>query len=211
MDGSSNRQVGRAGVVFHNSEGDKVECMVRLDFPTTNNEVEYEALIARLDLAKAAGATSMVVYCNSQVVTSQVNGGYECKDERMKKYLEQVKGWVSNLHAKFIQIPREENKHADCLAKVASAEHMIIPNQVLSFIQNSPLIESISVQEIGSENDWMTPITFYLKDSVLPDGREAARRLTVQATQFVLIKDVLYKRGFSRPYLRCLPPRRQTM
>ena len=111
---------------------------------------------------------------------------------------------MSNLHVKFIQIPREENKHADCLAKAASAEHMIIPNQVLSFIQNSPLIESISVQEIGSENDWMTPITSYLKDGVLPDGREAARRFTVQATQFVLNKDVLYKRGFSRPYLRCL-------
>ena len=39
--------------------------MVRLDFPTTNNEAEYEALIARLDLAKAAGATNVVVYYDS--------------------------------------------------------------------------------------------------------------------------------------------------
>ena len=53
--------------------------MVRLDFPTTNNEAEYEALMAGLDLAKAARATGMVVYCDSQVVTSQVNGDYECK------------------------------------------------------------------------------------------------------------------------------------
>ena len=44
--------------------------MVRLDFPTTNNEVEYEALVAGLDLAKATRSTSMVVYCHSQVVTS---------------------------------------------------------------------------------------------------------------------------------------------
>ena len=29
--------------------------MVHLDFPTTNNEMEYEALMAGLDLAKAAG------------------------------------------------------------------------------------------------------------------------------------------------------------
>ena len=53
--------------------------MVRLDFPTTNNEAEYEALMAGLDLAKAVRATGMVVYCDSQVVTSQVNGDYECK------------------------------------------------------------------------------------------------------------------------------------
>ena len=50
-------------------------------FPTTNNEVEYEALIIGLDLAKVAGAANVVVYCDSQVVTSQVNGDYECKGE----------------------------------------------------------------------------------------------------------------------------------
>ena len=45
-------------------EGDKVECVVRLNFPTTNNEVEYEALVAGLDLTKVAGATSVVIHCN---------------------------------------------------------------------------------------------------------------------------------------------------
>ena len=63
-DGSSNKQAGGV-VVLHNPEGDKVECMVRLYFPTTNNEAEYEALIAGLDLTKAARAANMVVYCNS--------------------------------------------------------------------------------------------------------------------------------------------------
>jgi len=41
---------------------------------------------------------------------------------------------------------------------------------------------------------------------VLLDGKEAARKLKVQVARFVLIKDILYKRGFSRPYLRCLIP-----
>ena len=44
--------------------------MIRLDFLTTNNEAEYQALVARLDLAKAAGAKNMVVHCDSQVITS---------------------------------------------------------------------------------------------------------------------------------------------
>ena len=45
-----------------------------------------------------------------------------------------------------------------------------------------------------------------MKDGTLPDGKEATRKLKVQAAQFFLIKDVLYKRGFSRPYLKCLSP-----
>ena len=39
---------------------------------------------------------------------------------------------------------------------------------------------------------------------MLPDNKEATRKLKVQETWFVLIKDILYKKGFSRPYLRCL-------
>ena len=81
---------------------------------------------------------------------------------------------------------------------------MIALYNVLSFVQLAPLIDSINVQEIGFENDWTTPLVSYLKNGVLPDRKEAARMLKVQAAQFVLIKDVLYKRGFSRPYLRCL-------
>ena len=69
-DGSSNRHAGGASVVIQTPEGDKIECMIRLDFPMTNNEVEYEALVAGLNLAKAAGAQNMVVHCNSQVITS---------------------------------------------------------------------------------------------------------------------------------------------
>ena len=48
-DGSSNQHSGGASVVILTPERDKIKCMIRLDFPTTNNEVEYEALVAGLD------------------------------------------------------------------------------------------------------------------------------------------------------------------
>ena len=72
-------------MVIQTPEGDKIECMIRLDFLTTNNEAEYEVLVAGLDLAKAASAENMIIHCDSQVITSQVNGDYECRNERMKK------------------------------------------------------------------------------------------------------------------------------
>ena len=114
-------------MVIQTPKGDKIECMIRLDFPTTNNEAEYEALIVGLDLAKATGAENMIIYCDSQVITSQINSDYECRNNRMKKYLEEVKSRTSGLEVKFVQIPREENECADRLAKAASAEFMNAP------------------------------------------------------------------------------------
>ena len=81
---------------------------------------------------------------------------------------------------------------------------MITHGNVLSFVQLSPLIDSSEVQEIGSESNWTTIIASYLKDGILPNEKDAARKVKVRAARFVLIKDVLYKRGFSRPYPRCL-------
>ena len=131
MDESSNRQAVGASVVLISPKEDRIECMIRLEFHTTNNEAEYEALIVGLDLAGAARAENMVIHYDSQVITSQFNDSYECKSERMKKYLDEVKGRIGYLQIKFVQIPREEN---ECV--------MLIPNQVLSFIQTSSLIDN---------------------------------------------------------------------
>ena len=76
---SSNRQASGTGVVLRSPEGDEIECMICLDFPTTNNEARYEALVTGLDLIKEIGAVSAVIHCDFQVVTNQVNGDYECK------------------------------------------------------------------------------------------------------------------------------------
>ena len=78
-------------------EGDNIECMVHLDFLTTNNEVVHETLVVGLNLTKAVGVANVVFHCDSQVVINQVSRDYECKGERMKKYLEQVRRRVDDL------------------------------------------------------------------------------------------------------------------
>ena len=75
----------------------------------------------------------------------------------------------------------------------------------MSFVQVSSLVDDkMNVQEMNSENNWTTPLKAYLRSGILPDGKETARKLKVQASRFVIIRDVLYKKGFFRPYLRCL-------
>ncbi|XP_075649819.1 uncharacterized protein LOC142620315 [Castanea sativa] len=69
-DGSFNKRTEGAGVVLNTPEGDKIECMIHLDFTTTNNKAEYEALVSGLELAIVAGAKKAVVYSDSQIVAS---------------------------------------------------------------------------------------------------------------------------------------------
>ena len=57
------------------------------------------------------------------------------------------------MKAKIIQIPRRENEQANRLAKAASAENMTTLDNVLSFVQLSPLIDTIDVQEIDSDSN----------------------------------------------------------
>ena len=43
----------------------------------------------------------------------------------------------------------------------------------------------------------MTPIVAYLRDGRLPEERDEARKLRIKSAMYVLIDEVLYKRGFS--------------
>ena len=51
VDGSSTLHAGGIGVVLKSLEADTLKRKVRLHYQTTNNEVEYEALLKGLELA----------------------------------------------------------------------------------------------------------------------------------------------------------------
>ena len=134
----------------------------------------------------------------------QVNGTYEAKEERMKRYLNKVRRLTkkfSEVH--FVQIPKEENVETDTLAKEASVKELV---DEFEEVQYMPSIDLPEVQQIGGEESWMTPIIDYLKEGKLPQGRDEAHKLRIKSARYVLMDEVLYKRGFSQPYLRCLAP-----
>ena len=110
VDGSTTRHAGGIGVVLQSPEGDKLKYKVRLQYQTTNNEVEYKALFKGLELAKSLEAKSILVLGDSQLIMGQVNGIYEAKEERMRKYLSRVMRLRKIFEeVDFVQIPREEN------------------------------------------------------------------------------------------------------
>ena len=133
-----------------------------------------------------------------------MNGTYEEKEERMKRYLNKVRRLIKKFsEAHFVQVPREENMEVDTLAKKALVNELI---DKFDEIQYMPSIDLPEVQQIGGDENWMTPIVSYLKEGKLPQGRDEARKLRIKSARYVLMDEVLYKRGFSQPYLRCLAP-----
>ncbi|XP_075665447.1 uncharacterized protein LOC142635119 [Castanea sativa] len=129
---------------------------------------------------------------------------YETKENRMKKHLNKVKQLVKRFkEAIFVQLLREENMEADVLAKTSLAGGAM---DDYDQVQYMPSIDLPKVQQIEGEGNWMTPILDYVKDGKLPEDKDKARKLRIIAAKYVLIDEVLYKRGFSQPCLRCLAP-----
>jgi ribonuclease HI len=114
-----------------------------LDFPTTNNEVEYEAVLAGLTIAREVGALDIEIRSDSQVVVGQISGEFATQGGRLAKYLEKVHDLQSSFRTMTVtKIPRERNVQADALARAGSATDQEIARmkrQVL--VQPNPSID----------------------------------------------------------------------
>ena len=149
-------------------------------------------------------AKFILVLGDSQLIMGQVNGIYEAKEERMRKYLNMVTRLIKRFEeADFVQILREENVKADTIMKEALANESMDKFDEIQYIQSIDIPE---VQQVESRGNCMTPIVSYLKDGRLLEEKDEAWKLRLRSTKYVLMNEVLYKRGFSQPYLRCLAP-----
>ncbi|KAK0571374.1 hypothetical protein LWI29_014859 [Acer saccharum] len=209
IDGSSNTHGSGAGVVVSTPEGDSVECALCFDFKATNNQAEYEALIAGLKVCTVLGADEVEIFSDSQVVVNQVLDEYQARDESMITYLELAKELLERFKEyRIVHVPREENEQADALAKLASAIINIWPKSIsmIRLLQPS-IVKSKEVGAVfGERNSWITPIKEYLVNDVLPSDPLEAKRLKYRATRYSVLNGELYKRGYSRALQRCVGP-----
>ncbi|XP_022846411.1 uncharacterized protein LOC111369165 [Olea europaea var. sylvestris] len=205
VDGSAGDTSSGAGVVLISPEGYKLNSTVRFGFKATNNVAEYEALLAGLRLAKEMQVKRLLISSDSRLFVSQVNRNFSVRDKTMASYLKMVMYLVPSFEKfELIQIPRVENAHADALSKLASSKDFelltIVPIEHLLI----PSTEAPNVMWIVGTPTWMQPIVAYLKNQVLPANKQEAYKLRRRSTHFLFIDDILYKRSFSSPLLRCV-------
>ena len=128
VDGASNQKGSGDGLVLTSSENVVVEKYLRLDFPATNNEAEYETLLEGMAMVQRMGGKSIKLFSDSRLIVGQVKGKFEDKDERMRGYLSQVKTMQSKFESfNLLHVPRSGNAHANSLAMLATSSAQDLP------------------------------------------------------------------------------------
>ncbi|KAL0429035.1 UNVERIFIED_CONTAM: hypothetical protein Sradi_0529500 [Sesamum radiatum] len=207
VDGSATSQGSGAGVIIETPQGDRLQYAIKFNFAASNNEAEYEALIAGGKLALAAGAKHLKAYSDSQLVVNQIKGDYEAKGSKMTKYLSYIQALIRKLEEFTIeQIPRSKNEEADQLAKLANSLTPLKSRTITLLSQEHSEVENIKEEVLTGDAlpSWKDGIEAYLKTGTLPQDPKEARAIRVRAGKFTLIGGELYKRGFSQPYLKCI-------
>lgn len=118
-DGGARGNPGPAGigVVLLSEDGKVIGEIARGIGVATNNEAEYAALIAGLELAHDKGVTDLSVFCDSQLIVSQVKGEWKIKKEHLRHFAVKARSLLNGFERASIEhIRREENEDADRLA-----------------------------------------------------------------------------------------------
>ncbi|XP_016168240.1 uncharacterized protein LOC107610752 [Arachis ipaensis] len=177
---------------------------IKFEFPVSNNQAEYKALLGSLILAQEVRATRLEVCSDSQVVTSQVNGTYQARDSLLQKYLEKVKELSKQFEEVTIQhVPRERNTRVDLLSKLASTKPGVGNRSLIQGLIKEPAV-TLHLTKVGPS--WMDPITDFLESDKTPDDEKSARALRREAAKYAIIQGQLFKKGLSQPLLKCLHP-----
>ncbi|XP_027338066.1 uncharacterized protein LOC113852005 [Abrus precatorius] len=195
-----------AGVILEGQNTVIIEQSIRFGFKASNNQAEYEALLAGLRLANEMGIKRITGWSDSKIVTERVNDIYQVKDSVMLQYYQEFKKIKVEFDEICIRhVPRNMNERADRLARLASQRK---PGQLQSVIHQEILQPSITIQEcMDIENvphNWMTPIIQYLTNGSLLNNSDSAKKIRMHAAKYLLLGKDLYKRGISTPMLKCL-------
>ena len=73
MDGASRQTGADISLQLKSPGGDKIEQAIWLGFCASNNEAEYEAILAGIELATALSIDKLIIQSDSQLVVGQVN------------------------------------------------------------------------------------------------------------------------------------------
>ena len=123
-DGGSRGNPGPAayGFVIFNPNGEIVAEESHAIGVTTNNQAEYQGIVAALEsLVRIAPTAPVTCYLDSQLVVRQINGVYKMKHPDLKPWLFKVQELRQSLSVPitFIDVPRAQNKYADALVNQA--------------------------------------------------------------------------------------------
>jgi ribonuclease HI len=103
-----------AAIVYKNKK--KIAQFARGLGRRTNNEAEYEAVIAGLLICSLSDLLDPIIYTDSAVVANQINGKWKCKNASLMPLLMTVQEIRSEYKFRVVQVPRSFVWEPDMLA-----------------------------------------------------------------------------------------------
>lgn len=121
-DGGARGNPGPAaiGAVIVSEDGAIAEEISKTIGETTNNQAEYQAILAALEAAKVLGAEYVECFLDSELVVKQLKHEYKVKNKELAPLFLKVHNVCTHFKkVEFKHIPREKNKEADRLVNEA--------------------------------------------------------------------------------------------
>lgn len=115
--GQGQKKVGEAScaaVIYKNRK--KVAQFARGLGPRSNNEAEYEAVIAGLLMCSMSDLKDPIIYTDSAVVANHISGRWRCKNLSLLPLLMTIEDIKQEYPFRVLQVPRAFVWEADMLA-----------------------------------------------------------------------------------------------
>jgi hypothetical protein len=160
--------------------------------------------------------TTCIVKTDSKVIAGQIEKDYSTKEPVLLSYLAAIRSLEKQFKVFTSQhIKRNKNEEADTLAK-AAAKCEPLPSDVFFHIVGTPAVRNLEGLQITQDahghrrvnlimtEDWWAPITLYLQGHYHPSDQSEAKRLKHRSRDFAIVNGHLYKKGISKPMLKCI-------
>lgn len=115
--GQGQKKIGEAAcatTIYRNRK--KIAQFARGLGPRSNNEAEYEAVIAGLLICSMGDLLNPIIYTDSAVVANQINGKWKCRNDSLLPLLMTVEDIRDEFNFKVVQVERSFVWEPDALA-----------------------------------------------------------------------------------------------
>ena len=147
------------------------EYAFQFTFKASNNQAEYEALIAGLRITKDLSVKWLKVFIDLQLVVGQSQGKYEVRDPVLLRYLQKLRSLQANFdYFKIFHIPRSKNVWADSLSQLMIFDCSELEKIFIEHLDNLSINTEKEVHQIQVDHEpsWIDPFIEYLIDRTLP-------------------------------------------
>ncbi|KAL5562140.1 hypothetical protein UlMin_031887 [Ulmus minor] len=201
FDGAAYAKGDGIGIVLIGPESQVLTKTCKLLYSCLNNEAEYEALIAGIEMAEKENVKRLFIKGDSRLVIQQLKCEFAVKELALVKYRTKAQHILQKFQAyRLGHVARSQNRYADALATLASRMDTQKDQQAVITIET----RTPTIGELSCLSDWRKVYLDYLVKGVVPDDQKEEWKLKKHVAKYLAKEGHLYRKAYSGEILRCI-------